>query len=26
VGNHMPQTTKDRETMDKIVVAIAATN
>jgi D-alanyl-D-alanine carboxypeptidase/D-alanyl-D-alanine-endopeptidase (penicillin-binding protein 4) len=26
VGNHMPQTTKDRETMDKIVAAIAAAN
>jgi D-alanyl-D-alanine carboxypeptidase/D-alanyl-D-alanine-endopeptidase (penicillin-binding protein 4) len=26
VGNHMPQTTKDRETMDKIVAAIAAEN
>jgi serine-type D-Ala-D-Ala carboxypeptidase/endopeptidase (penicillin-binding protein 4) len=26
VGNHMPQTTKDRETMDKIVTAIAAAN
>jgi D-alanyl-D-alanine carboxypeptidase/D-alanyl-D-alanine-endopeptidase (penicillin-binding protein 4) len=26
VGNHMPQTTKDRETMDQIVAAIAATN
>jgi D-alanyl-D-alanine carboxypeptidase/D-alanyl-D-alanine-endopeptidase (penicillin-binding protein 4) len=26
VGNHMPQTTKDREAMDKIVVAIAAAN
>jgi D-alanyl-D-alanine carboxypeptidase/D-alanyl-D-alanine-endopeptidase (penicillin-binding protein 4) len=26
VGNHMPQTTKDRETMDKIVAAIAAGN
>jgi D-alanyl-D-alanine carboxypeptidase/D-alanyl-D-alanine-endopeptidase (penicillin-binding protein 4) len=26
VGNHMPQTTKDREAMDKIVAAIAAAN
>jgi D-alanyl-D-alanine carboxypeptidase/D-alanyl-D-alanine-endopeptidase (penicillin-binding protein 4) len=26
VGNHMPQTSKDRETMDKIVAAIAAAN
>ena len=26
VGNHMPQTTKDRETMDKIVAAIASEN
>jgi len=26
VGNHMPQTTKDRDTMDKIVAAIAAAN
>jgi len=26
VGNHMPQTTKDRETMDNIVAAIAAAN
>jgi D-alanyl-D-alanine carboxypeptidase/D-alanyl-D-alanine-endopeptidase (penicillin-binding protein 4) len=26
VGNHMPQTTKDRETMDKIVAAIAEAN
>jgi D-alanyl-D-alanine carboxypeptidase/D-alanyl-D-alanine-endopeptidase (penicillin-binding protein 4) len=26
VGNHLPQTTKDRETMDKIVAAIAAAN
>jgi D-alanyl-D-alanine carboxypeptidase/D-alanyl-D-alanine-endopeptidase (penicillin-binding protein 4) len=26
VGNHMPQTTKDREAMDKIVAAIAAEN
>ncbi|MCU1249495.1 MAG: D-alanyl-D-alanine carboxypeptidase/D-alanyl-D-alanine-endopeptidase, partial [Edaphobacter sp.] len=26
VGNHMPQTIKDRETMDKIVAAIAAAN
>jgi len=26
VGNHMPQTTKDRETMDRIVAAIAAEN
>jgi len=26
VGNHMPQTNKDREAMDKIVAAIAAAN
>jgi D-alanyl-D-alanine carboxypeptidase/D-alanyl-D-alanine-endopeptidase (penicillin-binding protein 4) len=26
VGNHMPQTSKDREAMDKIVAAIAAAN
>jgi D-alanyl-D-alanine carboxypeptidase/D-alanyl-D-alanine-endopeptidase (penicillin-binding protein 4) len=26
VGNHLPQTTGDRETMDKIVAAIAAAN
>jgi len=26
VGNHMPQTSKDREAMDKIVAAIAAVN
>jgi serine-type D-Ala-D-Ala carboxypeptidase/endopeptidase (penicillin-binding protein 4) len=26
VGNHLPQTNKDREVMDKIVAAIAATN
>jgi D-alanyl-D-alanine carboxypeptidase/D-alanyl-D-alanine-endopeptidase (penicillin-binding protein 4) len=26
VGNHMPQTNGDRETMDKIVAAIAAAN
>jgi serine-type D-Ala-D-Ala carboxypeptidase/endopeptidase (penicillin-binding protein 4) len=26
VGNHMPQTSKDRDVMDKIVAAIAATN
>jgi D-alanyl-D-alanine carboxypeptidase/D-alanyl-D-alanine-endopeptidase (penicillin-binding protein 4) len=26
VGNHLPQTTKDRETMDEIVAAIAAEN
>jgi D-alanyl-D-alanine carboxypeptidase/D-alanyl-D-alanine-endopeptidase (penicillin-binding protein 4) len=26
VGNHMPQTSQDREAMDKIVAAIAAAN
>jgi len=26
VGNHMPQTSVDREVMDKVVAAIAATN
>jgi D-alanyl-D-alanine carboxypeptidase/D-alanyl-D-alanine-endopeptidase (penicillin-binding protein 4) len=26
VGNHLPQTTKDRDVMDRIVTAIAAAN